>query len=170
MARPPFNFTLEPERIAVEAERDELQTETSKRRRKLEEEEQRLLQSREELAETLQRTRAFHDEEVQTTGRPFGADDWLARTEYLDALRTQAVNRKQAVEDQQAAVRTARHTLRNLQNRLSEVELQLKALERARENQLRQWKKAEEQRAEKKRDEEAQMRWTYEQRRRPKNQ
>jgi len=165
LAREPFRFTLEPERIAVEAERDELRNQVARAEKLLAQARAALAARQRELLETRQRIRAFHDEELRSSGSVIDADAWRARSEFLEGLRARERAGVTAVSEAEAAVRTATHALQNLVRRLGETELRLKALEDEARRQLKAWRKAEEQRAEKKRDEDAQLRWTYENRR-----
>lgn len=166
MAREPFRFTLEPERIVVEGERDELRGEVASAERRLAEARAAVETARRELRETRQRIAEFHDEEVRAAGAAYDADLWQARSEFLVALRGQERERTRNVSEAEAAARTAHHALQNLERRLAETELRLRALEDQRERQLQEWRKAEEKRADKLRDEDAQLRWSYENRRR----
>lgn len=167
MAREPFHFSLEPERLAVEADLDSLVAEEVRRKRALQDEEAALARARDAVEEVARALRAHHEQEVRGAGRAVTADEWTARNEELDDLRRRQAEARLECEERAVRVREARHSLRNLGRRVDRKRLELEQLERVREEQRRAWRRQRDLHAEKRRDEEAQTRWTYDRRERP---
>ena len=161
MAKPTFQFTLQPELLSREAERERVEKEAARLREEAQRE-QRELEAR--LAR-LCTTRERKDGEVARQFAPLEAgqssDEWIARAAFVDELRALEQRQLEALDEQDRVLRLAEHKLRAKQSQLAELVARVQALERARDSQLAAHKAELEKLAEKKRDEDAILRWSH---------
>ena len=166
MAREPFRFTLEPKLVQRGAERDRIERQLAQLTRERNERRERVEGARKAIEETAQRIGAELDKQTDpdTAAGQLSADTWLARSRFVEELREyQARQRHELdVEDRQRLL--AEHKLKAKEKELDELVAEIEALERAKAEQYKQYKTAQERLAEKRRDEDALLRWNHQRR------
>ncbi|MFT4538965.1 MAG: hypothetical protein ACI841_000719 [Planctomycetota bacterium] len=164
MAKTPFQFTLQPEMLSREAERDRTEKEAARLKAEFEREQADL----DKRQAALTKTQARIEKEVARQFEPLAegqpAEIWLARAEFVDELRALEAKQAEAAQEQGRILRLAEHKLRAKRNELAELVARVQALQRASDEQFKHYKAEQEKIAEKKRDEDAMLRWSHQNR------
>ena len=87
MAKPEFRFTLAPELLRREAERDRVERELAALREELEREKAERERRKQELRATRQRKKAEVDKQFEPMGEGSDPNEWMARADFVEELK-----------------------------------------------------------------------------------